>query len=56
MRKVRSGAMRWDVYFLRRRVARLGTVKASDRGMTLRKAIRQFDIPLQDRVRVVEQR
>jgi hypothetical protein len=55
MRKVRSGAIRWDVYFLRRRLARLGTVNASDRGKALRKAIKQFDIPMQDRIRVVVQ-
>jgi hypothetical protein len=52
MRKGRNGAARWDVYDLRRRVARLGTVSAGDRGKALRKAIKQFDIPMQDRIRV----
>jgi hypothetical protein len=52
MKKPRNGAVRWDVYFLRRRLARLGTVNARDRRKALRKAIKQFDIPMQDRIRV----
>lgn len=49
MKKPSKEATCWNVYFLRRRAARLGIVEATDQHKALKKAIKQFDIPMPHR-------
>jgi hypothetical protein len=56
MKRPRKKAVRWSVYFFRRRAARLDIIEATDQHKALKKAIKQFDTPLQDRRRISVQR
>jgi hypothetical protein len=51
-RNPRSPRVRWNVYLLRKRAARLGVVEARDRDEAIKTAIKQFDIPMPDRRRI----